>query len=98
LPRALEVQLQTEIALSSTESEYTGLSYELRDAIPIMQLMKEMRRNGVPILSPIFFNLLEHFEASPIFSKFLQSFPIYVLLEISFSNFLVFSHFLLLDV
>ena len=31
-------------------------------------------------LSPIFFNLLEHFEASPIFSKFLQSSPIYFLL------------------
>ena len=31
-------------------------------------------------LSLIFFNLLEHFEASPIFSKFLQSSPIYFLL------------------
>ena len=31
-------------------------------------------------LSPIFFNLLEHFEACPIFSKFLQSSPIYFLL------------------
>jgi hypothetical protein len=30
-------QLQTEIALSTTESEYTGLSYALRSAIPIMQ-------------------------------------------------------------
>jgi ribosomal protein S17E len=35
-------QMQTEIALSSTESEYTGLSYALRDAIPIMELLKEM--------------------------------------------------------
>jgi len=33
-------QLQTEIALSSTESEYTGLSYALREAIPIMELLK----------------------------------------------------------
>ena len=31
-------------------------------------------------LSPIFFNLLEHFNASPIFSKFLQSSPIQFLL------------------
>ena len=45
-------QLQTEIALSSTESEYTGLSYALRDAIPIMQLLKEMKKNGFPINAP----------------------------------------------
>ena len=44
-------QLQTEIALSSTESEYTGLSYALRDAIPIMNLLKEMREGGIPIES-----------------------------------------------
>jgi hypothetical protein len=34
-------QLQTKIALSSTESEYTSLSYALQEAIPIMQLLKE---------------------------------------------------------
>jgi ATP-binding cassette subfamily B (MDR/TAP) protein 1 len=39
-----KAQMQTEIALSSTESEYTGLSYALRDAIPIMELLKEMKR------------------------------------------------------
>ena len=39
-------QLQGEISLSSTESEYNGISYALRDAIPIMELLKEMRRNG----------------------------------------------------
>lgn len=33
-------QLQTEIALSSTESEFTGLSYALHAAIPIMNLFK----------------------------------------------------------
>jgi hypothetical protein len=42
-------QLATEIALSSTESEYAGLSYALRDAIPIMELLKEMKRHGFPI-------------------------------------------------
>ena len=42
-------QLQTEIALSSTESEYTGLSYALRDAIPLIQLLNEMKDNGFPV-------------------------------------------------
>jgi hypothetical protein len=44
-------QLQNEIALSSTESEYTGLSYALRDAIPIMELFKEMKKVNMPIKS-----------------------------------------------
>ena len=44
-------QLQNEVALSSTESEYTGLSYALRDAIPIMNLFKEMKEMGMPIHS-----------------------------------------------
>ena len=39
-------QLQTEIALSSSESEYTGLSYALREAIPVMQLIREMSALG----------------------------------------------------
>lgn len=42
-------QLQGEITLSSTESEYTGISYALRDAIPIMQLLDEMKAMGFPI-------------------------------------------------
>jgi len=44
-------QLQNEIALSSTESEYTGMSYALREAIPIMELLKEMKQNNFPIHS-----------------------------------------------
>ena len=36
-------QLQHEIALSSTESEYTDLSYALREVIPIMNLLQEMK-------------------------------------------------------
>jgi hypothetical protein len=44
-------QLQTEIALSSTESEYTGLSYALRDGIPMMELLKEMKKLNFPIRS-----------------------------------------------
>ena len=37
--------MQHEIALSNTESEYTGLSYALREAIPIMNLLTEMKEN-----------------------------------------------------
>ena len=42
-------QLQGEISLSSTESEYNGLSYALQDAIPIMELLKEMKQRGFVI-------------------------------------------------
>jgi len=42
-PIVWKSQLQTEIALSSTESEYTGLSYALRDAIRIIELLKEIK-------------------------------------------------------
>jgi len=42
-------QLQTEIALSSTESEYTGLSYALCEAIPIMHMLQEIRGQGTTI-------------------------------------------------
>ena len=39
-------QMQTEISLSSTESEYTGISYALREAIPIMRLLREFKQRG----------------------------------------------------
>ena len=51
-PLIWKSSLQTEIALSSTESEYTGLSYALRDAIPIMELLKEMQQKGLPVYRP----------------------------------------------
>jgi len=41
--------LQGEISLSSTESEYNGLSYALHDAITIMNLLQEMKDLGFPI-------------------------------------------------
>lgn len=44
-------QLQSEIALSSTESEYTGLSYALREAIPMMQLLTEMKEHRIPVIN-----------------------------------------------
>ena len=37
-------QMQTEVCLSSTESEYVGLSYALREVIPIIELMKELNK------------------------------------------------------
>lgn len=49
-PITWKSQLQTEIALSTTESEYTGLSYALREAIPIMELLKEMKEHGFDVL------------------------------------------------
>jgi len=42
-------QLQTEVALSTTESEYTGLSYALREAIPLIELFKEMKKQGMQV-------------------------------------------------
>ena len=48
-PLVTKSQLQTEVCLSTTESEYTGLSYALREAIPIMRLLDEMKERGVPI-------------------------------------------------
>ncbi len=39
-------RLQTEIALSTTESEYISLSTSLRDVIPLMNLIEELRKAG----------------------------------------------------
>ena len=48
-PLIWKSQLQTEIALSSTESEYTGLSYALQEAIPVMTLLEELKEHGFPV-------------------------------------------------
>jgi len=42
-------KLQTQIALSTTEAEYMALSTALRDTIPLMELIKEMREHGFDI-------------------------------------------------
>lgn len=42
-------KLQTEISLSSTESEYIALSQSLREVIPMMELIKELRDEGFTI-------------------------------------------------
>jgi hypothetical protein len=49
IPIAWKSTLQQEIALSSTESEITGLSYALRETIPIINLLEEMQSRGYPI-------------------------------------------------
>jgi hypothetical protein len=42
-------KLQTEVVLSTTESEYVGLSESLRIAIVMMELLKEMQEQGVHV-------------------------------------------------
>ena len=39
-------KLQTEIALSTTEAEYIALSQSLRDVIPLITLLRELRRTA----------------------------------------------------
>ena len=43
--------MATEIAMSITESEYTGASYALREAIPVMELLKELQKMKIPVPS-----------------------------------------------
>jgi hypothetical protein len=43
-------QFQTKITLlSTTKCEYIGLSYALRDAIPLMNLLQEVKSKGFPV-------------------------------------------------
>jgi hypothetical protein len=49
VPLVWKSQLQTEIALSSTEAEYICLSQALRVTIPLMNLIKEFRELGYPV-------------------------------------------------
>ena len=44
-------KLQTHIALSTTEAEHIALSQALRDTIPIMQLLKEIKDRGYDVKS-----------------------------------------------
>jgi hypothetical protein len=39
-------RMQTEIALSSTESDYISLSQSLRDVLPLIRLINELHKNG----------------------------------------------------
>ena len=49
LPIIWKSQLQIQIELSTTEAEYTGLLYSLREAIPIMNLIKEVSEKGIDV-------------------------------------------------
>ncbi|KAL7554713.1 hypothetical protein ACHAWF_018679, partial [Thalassiosira exigua] len=43
-------RLETQVALSTTEAEYIALSMSLRDVIPSMELVVEVRSKGFPVL------------------------------------------------
>ena len=49
VPLTWASKLQTEIALSSVESEYISLSQALREVICLMQMAKEAKEQGVPV-------------------------------------------------
>ena len=49
VPITWKSQLQHEIALSTTEEECTGLSYALREVIPIMNLLKDMKEKKLNV-------------------------------------------------
>ena len=43
-------RLQSQVALSTTEAEYISLSMSLRDVIPIMMLLEEMKKKGFKVI------------------------------------------------
>ena len=43
-------RLQSQVALSTTEAEYISLSMSLRDVIPIMMLLEEMKKKGFQVI------------------------------------------------
>ena len=42
---------QTEIALSTTDTEYVDISYTLRSTIPIMRLLRKIRKQGIKVIT-----------------------------------------------
>ena len=43
-------KLQTQVALSTTEAKYIAMSMALRDVIPIMSLVQEMRDRNFEVI------------------------------------------------
>ncbi len=43
-------KLQSQIALSTTEAEYIAMSQALRDVIPVMNLLQEMREQNFKVI------------------------------------------------
>ena len=52
-PISWHSRIQSQVALSTTEAEYISLSQSLRDVIPIMELIIEMRNKHFPVLSTL---------------------------------------------
>ena len=44
-------KMQTEIAFSTTEAEYTALFQAMREVLPIIWLMEEARQQGIPAMN-----------------------------------------------
>ena len=42
--------MQTETALSTTEAEYVGILYALPSAIPVMRLLRKMKKHGINVI------------------------------------------------
>ena len=51
VPISWASQLQSEISLTATESEYIGLSTSLQKVTPLINLMEELSTMGIPIAS-----------------------------------------------
>jgi hypothetical protein len=43
-------KLQSQVALSTTEAEYIAMSMALRDVIPVMNLIGEMKNKGFQVI------------------------------------------------
>ncbi len=50
MPNVWASKLQSQVALSTTEAEYIAMSMALRDVLPIMHLVSEMKDYGFPVL------------------------------------------------
>ena len=49
IPLLWASQLQTIIALSTTEAEYVGMSKALQDTLPVIWILEEMKELGFPV-------------------------------------------------
>ena len=46
-------KLQTQVALSTTEAEYISLSQSLREVIPVITLLNEMKENNISSVNSV---------------------------------------------
>ena len=51
MPLLWASQLQSIIALSTTEAEYVGMSRALQDALPVVWILQEMKKRGFPVFA-----------------------------------------------